>query len=180
MDHAGWRWIFLASLPVAATSLLLGLPLHEGRTAHGRVRLDPVGTLTLGAALCSVMVGLTFGPIWGWSSGRVVGLIVAGVALLVAFLVVETRVSAPLLDLDMFRRSRIVALGSAASLLNYTAMFGAIALTAVLLEVVGGHSPSADRPGDDGPAAGDGGAVAGRRPPVGHARIAGAGQRRAC
>ena len=50
--------------------------------------------------------------------------------------------SAPLIDLDMFRRSRIVALGSAASLLNYTAMFGAIALTAVLLEVVGGYSPS--------------------------------------
>ncbi len=142
VDNAGWRWIFLASLPVAAASLLLGLPLHEGRTAHGRVRLDPVGTLTLGAALCSVMVGLTFGPIWGWDSGRVVGLIAAGVVLLAAFVVVEARASAPLIDLDMFRRSRIVALGSAASLLNYTAMFGAIALTAVLLEVVGGYSPT--------------------------------------
>ena len=142
VDNAGWRWIFLASLPVAATSLVLGLPLHEGRPAHGRVRLDPAGTLTLGAALCSLMVGLTFGPIWGWSAGRVVGLIVTGTALLVVFLVVETRTSAPLIDIGMFRRSRIVALGSAAALLNYTAMFGAIALTAVLLEVVGGYSPT--------------------------------------
>ena len=142
VDHAGWRWIFLASLPVAAASLLLGLPLHEGRTGHGRVRLDPAGTLTLGAALASVMVGLTFGPIWGWESARVVGLLCAGAVLLVAFGVIESRASAPLIDLGMFRRSRIVALGSAASLLNYTAMFGAIALTAVLLEVVGGRSPS--------------------------------------
>jgi len=142
VDHAGWRWIFLASLPVAGTSLLLGLPLHEERPTQGRLRLDPAGTLTLGAALCSLMIGLTFGPIWGWSSGRVVGLIVAGAVLLVVFLVVESRTPAPLIDIGMFRRSRIVALGSAAALLNYTAMFGAIALTAVLLEVVGGYSPT--------------------------------------
>ena len=142
VDHAGWRWIFLASLPVAATSLLLGLPLHEGRPAQGRLRLDPAGTLTLGAALASLMVGLTFGPIWGWSSGRVVGLIAGGAVLLVVFLVVEGRTEAPLIDLGMFRRSRIVALGSLAALLNYTAMFGAIALTAVLLEVVGGYTPT--------------------------------------
>ena len=109
----------------------------------GRPRLDPAGTLLLGGALCGIMIGLTFGPIWGWESPGVIGLIAGGAVLLAAFVVAEARSDAPLIDLDMFRRSRIFALGNLAALLNYTAMFGVIALTAVLLEIVGGLSPTA-------------------------------------
>lgn len=142
VDHAGWRWIFLVNLPVAALAMTGSLGLPEGRPAPGRPRLDPAGALLLGAGLSGLMVGLTFGPIWGWSSGRVVGLMAGGAALLAAFGVVEARGRAPMVDLGMFRRSRLFALGNLAALLNYAAMFGVIALTAVLLEVVGGHSPT--------------------------------------
>lgn len=142
VESVGWRWIFLVNLPVAAAALAGSLGLSEGRPVAGRPRLDPIGTLLLGAGLSSAMIGLTFGPIWGWGSSRVVGMIVAGLALLAGFLVAETRVTAPLLDLSMFRRSRLFALGNLAALLNYAAMFGVIALTAVLLEVVGGHPPA--------------------------------------
>jgi EmrB/QacA subfamily drug resistance transporter len=142
VDGAGWRAIFLVNVPVAALALLGSLGLHEPRHEPGRLRLDLRGTLLLGVALTGVMVGFTFGPLWGWDSPRVTGLIVAGLAALAAFVVAERRARAPLVDLGMFRRSRIFALGNLASLLNYTAMFGAIALTAVLLQVVGGHTPT--------------------------------------
>jgi len=142
VDHAGWRWIFLVNLPVAAVALLGSLGLPEGRPVPGRPRLDPLGTLLLGAGLCGVMIGLTFGPVWGWGSARVGGLIAAGAGLLVAFAAAESRVRAPLIDLAMFRRSRLFALGNLAALLNYAAVFGVIALTAVLLEISGGFTPT--------------------------------------
>lgn len=142
VEHAGWRWIFLVNLPMAGLALAGSLRLPEPRPAAGRPRIDPLGTLLLGAALCGVMIGLTFGPLWGWDSPRVVALITSGAVLLAGFAVVEARGAAPLIDLDMFRRSRLFALGNLAALLNYAAMFGVIALTAVLLQIAGGHSPT--------------------------------------
>lgn len=88
------------------------------------------------------MVGLTFGPLWGWSSARVTGLLVVSALAIVAFVLVERRVASPMVDIAVFRRSRQFTMGSLAALLNYTAMFATIALTAILLEVSGGHSPS--------------------------------------
>jgi EmrB/QacA subfamily drug resistance transporter len=142
VEHAGWRWIFLVNVPIAALALLGSLGLHEDRPAAGRLALDPAGALLLGAGLAGLMVGLTFAPLWGWTSGRALGLMAAGALALAGFAAVETRVRSPLLDLGMFRRSRLFALGNAAALLNYTAMFASISLTAVLLEVVGGRSPA--------------------------------------
>lgn len=142
VDHAGWRWIFLVNVPVAALALVAAAVLREPRYGHGRPRLDPVGGLLLGAALTMVLVGLTFAPLWGWTSAAALGLMGAGVVAAAGFVAVERRVAAPLLDLSLFRRSRIFALGNVAALLNYTAAFGCIALTAVLLELSGGHSPT--------------------------------------
>ncbi len=142
VEHAGWRWIFLVNIPIAALALLGSLGLHEGRLAHGRIGLDPAGAALLGGGLAGVMIGLTFAPLWGWTSTQALGLMGAGAAALVGFALVELRVRTPLLDLEMFRRSRVFAFGSAAALLNYTAMFASISLTAVLLEVVGGRSPA--------------------------------------
>ncbi len=142
VDHAGWRWIFLVNVPVGIVALLLAAPLHEPRPRAGRPRLDPLGGAALAAALAMLLVGLTFAPLWGWGSAAAVGLMAAGVLAAVAFVLVERRVSDPMVDLTLFARSRIFALGNAAALLNYTAAFGCIALTAVLLELAGGHSPT--------------------------------------
>jgi EmrB/QacA subfamily drug resistance transporter len=141
VEHASWRWIFLVNIPVAAAALLGSLGLREPRPHAGRPRLDPLGTLLLGGALAGLMIGLSFAPLWGWGSARAVGLMTAGALLLVAFVALELRARAPLLDLSLFRRSRVFAMGNVAALLNYLAMFATISLTAVLLEVVGGHSP---------------------------------------
>lgn len=142
VEHAGWRWIFLVNIPMAALALAGSARLPEGRPVPGRPRLDPLGTLLLGGALCGVMIGLTFGPIRGWESPGVIGLITGGVLLLGAFAVAETRAAAPLIDLAMFRGNRVFAFGNLAALLNYSAVFGVIALTAVLLQIVGGLSPT--------------------------------------
>ncbi|CAN0569463.1 unnamed protein product, partial [Laminaria digitata] len=141
IEVADWRAIFLVNLPVAAVALLVAAPLHEPRPRAGRPSLDPLGTITLGGALVGLLVGVSFGPLWGWSSSRVTALLAGGAVAAALFVVTQSRGRAPLLDLGLFRRSRLYALGNLAALLNYTAAFGCIALTAVLCEVVAGYRP---------------------------------------
>lgn len=142
VDHAHWRWIFLVNVPVGLMALAAAAGLREARPVQGRPRLDPAGGLLCAAALTMILVGLTFAPLWGWGSPRAVVLMVGGAILAAAFVAVERRVAAPMVDVALFARSRIFALGNLAALLNYTAAFGCIALTAVLLELSGGHSPT--------------------------------------
>lgn len=139
-EQFGWRWIFLINIPVGLAALAISADLSEEPLQRGRPRLDLVGTALLGAGLALTMVALTFGPLWGWTSGRVIALGGVGIALLVGFVLAELHTEAPLIDLGLFRRSRIFAAGSIAALLNYTAMFGVITLTAVLLQVEGDRS----------------------------------------
>ncbi|MEQ9094617.1 MAG: MFS transporter, partial [Miltoncostaeaceae bacterium] len=78
IEVADWRAIFLVNLPVAAVALLVAAPLHEPRPRAGRPSLDPPGTITLGGALVGLLVGVSFGPLWGWSSSRVTALLAGG------------------------------------------------------------------------------------------------------
>ncbi|MCC6830411.1 MAG: MFS transporter [Thermoleophilia bacterium] len=143
VDGLGWRWVFLVNLPVAAAALVASRGLHDPTAGGGRPRVDVLGALLLGAGLACAMVPLAFAPLWGWTAPATLGLMALGAAGLAACLVRQTRAHDPLLDLALFRRSRLFAAASAAALLNDTAMFGAIALTAILLQVVGGRSPIA-------------------------------------
>ena len=136
----GWRWVFLVNIPVALAALLVSRRLHEPRPMHGRPQVDIPGTITLGVGLAAGLVPMTFGPLWGWTAPGTLALIGLAAAALTAFVVIQRRSAQPLLDPRVFRGNRLFTAASAAALLNYTAMFGGIALTAVLLEVVGGHS----------------------------------------
>jgi len=143
VSSLGWRWVFFVNVPVAAITLLAARRLYDPDRRSGRPQIDIPGTALLTVGLGCLLTALTFGAAWGWSSARVITLfVVAGVAL-VAFGAVEQHVPLPVLDLGLFRRSRVFAAANAAALLNYTAMFGSIALTAVALEIVAGESPIA-------------------------------------
>src|SRR5207248_3684774 len=78
-EWAGWRWIFFVNLPIGAACLVFGARmLHESRDEeHGG--LDIAGQVILSAGLFAFVLGLLRGNDWGWSSGRVVGLL-AGAA----------------------------------------------------------------------------------------------------
>lgn len=143
VSSLGWRWVFFVNVPVAAITLLAARRLYDPDRRSGRPQIDIPGTALLTVGLGCLLTALTFGAAWGWSSTLVVGLfVIAGVALAV-FAVVEQHVPLPVLDLGLFRRSRVFAAANAAALLNYTAMFGSIALTAIALEVSAGESPIA-------------------------------------
>ena len=98
-------WISLVALPaaVAAARVVPRTPTVEG------MRIDWAGALLLSGALALLLLGVTQAPSLGWGSPANVGLLVAGAALLVAWLAVEQRVDSPLIELAVLRRRAVLA-----------------------------------------------------------------------
>ncbi len=152
VTQLGWRWIFFINAPDAIATLaggwdLLGAERRERATAlaslehrPGSSRIDFKGAALLGMLLAALFVPLIFSPLWGWTSGRTLGPLAAAAILVVLFLITESRVDDPILDLGLFRRNRVFAASTIASLLYHGTSYGVTVFTAVFLEVVQGHS----------------------------------------
>jgi len=145
-----WRWIFFVNIPVGVATLAAGWPLlraerqdREAMKAPPARSFDLAGGVLLGVLLAALIVPLTFGFSWGWTSPYAIGLLVVAVLATVAFVATEGRVRDPMLDLDLLRRNRLFATANLAALLNYAAMNAVTVLTAVFLQVVQ-HRPPQD------------------------------------
>jgi EmrB/QacA subfamily drug resistance transporter len=101
--YVGWRWIFFVNVPIGVACVAGGVrELHETRDEeHGG--FDMPGLLTLTAGLFALVLGLFRGNDWGWSSGRIVGLLAAAAVLLGAFALIELRRAAPMFDFRLFK-----------------------------------------------------------------------------
>ena len=136
-DAFSWRWIFLVNVPIGVLALTMTLSqVEESRDPEG-ARVDIPGFVTFTAALAALVFGLIESSQKGWGSALVEGCVIASVVLLAAFVVIERRAHAPMLDLTLFRRpafdgASIVAFTLSASLF---AMF--LYLTLYLQDVLG-------------------------------------------
>ena len=139
-DTLSWRWIFFINVPFIAVAVwLIHRQVPETRDPHAPRRLDwPGAGLTI-AGLGGVAFGLTEGPGLGWRAPLVVGSLVGGVAALIAFVVVEARVAAPMLPLRLFR-SRVFAGTNLATLGIYAALSGASFFLTIYVQNTLGYS----------------------------------------
>jgi predicted MFS family arabinose efflux permease len=87
-----------------------------------------------------VVWGVVHGAVDGWTSGPVLGGLVGGAALLIAFLVWESRSPAPMLPLRLFR-IRAISVVNATSFTFSLGVFGAVFLLAQFFQIVQGYSP---------------------------------------
>ncbi|MEU9010801.1 MFS transporter [Streptomyces sp. NPDC048479] len=136
-DTLGWRST-MGLLAVAALLVLLLAPglLAESRHPE-RPRLDVPGAVTVTGGLLAVIYALSTAAERGFGGVDVLVTLIAGVALLVAFVVVESRSPAPLVSLPMLRR-RTVAWGNLAGLVTFSMMSTVVfVLTLYLQEVLG-------------------------------------------
>lgn len=117
-----------------------GAPPSGAPRGVAGVRLDWPGTVLLALVLLSLLVPLIFVPFWGWLSPLTLGLLGGFVVLLIIFVLVESRVSDPVLDLGLIRGNRVFAAATTAAFLNYAGLYGVTTLTAVFLEVTQGFS----------------------------------------
>jgi EmrB/QacA subfamily drug resistance transporter len=136
-----WQWIFWLNVPLGLLVLPLGLArLRESRGPSLRLDLPGVAIVTAGAL--GLVWGLVRANQQGWTSPEIVGSLVAGVALLVAFVAWELRTSTPMLPMRLFK-NRTFSAANGASLLMFFGMFGSIFLLSQYLQNVQGYSPLA-------------------------------------
>ena len=125
---------------VALVIVALRLQLPSRRTQH---RIDYVGAGLLAGGVASLILVTTWGGNqYAWGSKPIVGLAVAGVLLLLAFVWQESRAREPIIPLDLFR-SRVFNVASAMGFTIGMAMFGAIVFIPLFLQLVYGASPTA-------------------------------------
>jgi EmrB/QacA subfamily drug resistance transporter len=134
--YAGWEYIFYLNVPVGAAALLLAPRIvPESRLAGVRRRFDPFGAVTVTGALLLLVYTISNTPQAGWGSARTVALLAVSAALLVAFLAIEARTTAPLLPLRIFRL-RMVAVSNAVGLLLGGSFFGFIFIGTLYMQQV--------------------------------------------
>ncbi|GAB3833385.1 MFS transporter [Kribbella italica] len=139
VDGLNWQWIFWLNVPIGVLVLpFVARVLTE--SYGGSRRFDPVGLVLSAAGLLGVVWGVVHGADDGWTSGPVLGGLVGGAALLIAFLVWEGRTPAPMLPLRLFR-IRAISVVNATSFTFSLGVFGAVFLLAQFFQVVQGYSP---------------------------------------
>jgi EmrB/QacA subfamily drug resistance transporter len=140
-DVLNWHWIFLVNVPVGAVVLVLTLILiPSARVATAAHRLDVAGAVTVTVSLMLAVYAIVNGNEVGWTTVRTLGLLAAAGALLVVFLLIESRVASPLVPLRLFRL-RNIAVSNVVGVLWAGAMFAWFFLSALYLQLVLGYSP---------------------------------------
>ncbi len=139
VDDVSWQSVFYLNVPVGLLTLALGIPyLLESRESH-RTAIDLPGVLTLAGGLSALIFGLVKAQEWTWGSPKTLVTLGLAAVLLVAFVMVEARVPAPLLPLWLFK-DRSVSMGSLIVLLNFFALFGVLFFISLYLQSVSGYS----------------------------------------
>jgi MFS family permease len=117
-----WRLVFLVSVPIGLFATVWAYRSLRELGERRPARIDWWGNATFALGLVGVMVGITYGiqpyggHTMGWTSPFVLTMLLAGVALLVVFCLIELRVEEPMFHLELFR-IRAFAAGNLAALL---------------------------------------------------------------
>ncbi|WP_249009619.1 MFS transporter [Conexibacter sp. DBS9H8] len=140
-DLVSWRWNFFVNLPVGAVTVLMALRYIPESTAElGHRRFDALGATTVTAGLLALVFGIVKSQTWGWGSDRTLGVLAAGVLLLGAFLLLESRSAAPLVKLTIFR-VRSIATANVVMLLVASGMFGMFFFASLYVQDIMGYDP---------------------------------------
>jgi EmrB/QacA subfamily drug resistance transporter len=138
VDHFSWRLLFLlGSIPVALSIALVHRYVPES-PIRSPSRVDIPGAVLLSGGLLSLMVALTEGEAWGWTSPRLFGLVVVAGLFFVLWGMVELRSSSPMVDMRMLAH-RPVLLTNIATLISGFALFSCFVLLPTFVETSPEH-----------------------------------------
>jgi EmrB/QacA subfamily drug resistance transporter len=141
VQAVSWRLIFGINLPVAVAVVAVAVrhvPESRDMTMSGMI--DITGGVLITAGLIGLTYGLIEGPSQGWTRPGPLTAVVAGVLLLAAFLIWESRARQPMLPLNLFASGQFTA-ANFATFAVYGALGGALFLMPIQLQQVSGYSP---------------------------------------
>ncbi|MGO9510154.1 MAG: MFS transporter [Mycobacterium sp.] len=134
-----WQSIFWALGGIAVLLLVLACTVSSSRSDDA-LAVDWPGAILIGAAVALFVFGILEAPARGWTNHVVYGCMAAGVALAVAFGVVEMRRGQPLLDVRLFADAGF-ATGAATIVVFFAANLGFLYLLMQYLQLIEGYSP---------------------------------------
>lgn len=133
-QYANWRVLFWGSAVLATViALLIWYLIPDVPAGAKGQRFDLVGALGLGAGLVSLLLAISKGADWGWSSGTTLGLFAAAVVLLTGWGFWELRTTDPLVDLRTTARPRVLLTNLASVFVGF-AMYGSMLVIPQLLQ----------------------------------------------
>lgn len=119
IEHADWHTMFWASAGLGLLDVVLVLCVVPESPIRSRGRFDLPGALGLAAALVCLLLAVTQGGEWGWTSGRVLGLLAAAVLIGLLWGYFELRVPSPVVDLRVSARPAVLLVNIAALLIGF-------------------------------------------------------------
>ncbi len=137
---ATWRAIFLINAPIGLLAIVWAARVLPAETRGRGQAFDLRGAALSGVALFALLLALSEGQAWGWTSPAVIGLLVAFVVVGTAFVVAERGAIHPLIDLALLR-IRPFSAGLASVVVAFSGLFTATFLLPFLLEQGSGFSP---------------------------------------
>ena len=139
-DLFSWHWIFLVNLPVGALVFFLSLRLLPPVPGTASGRLDVAGAVTVTGALMLAVYAIVNGNDTGWLTAETLGLLGAAVLLVVAFLIIEARIAAPLVPLGIFRNRNLSTANVIGTVLA-AGLFAYFFFSALYMQIVLDYSP---------------------------------------
>ncbi|MFC7448454.1 MFS transporter [Rhodococcus daqingensis] len=138
IDNHGFRsifWFFVIGLVVLGGMIFVSTSESPVRL---RSRLDFLGAILLGGGIAGILIGISFGPTWGWKSGSTLIYLLGGIALVVAWLVTAGTVKEPLIDLKVLRQRSVAFTATAAGFMYgvsglYTMLLPMLAMTPAIM-----------------------------------------------
>jgi EmrB/QacA subfamily drug resistance transporter len=140
-EDVSWRAIFFLNLPVAVGAIVVTLfAAHESRdeTVSRKVDIPGIATLTIG--LTALVLALVQGNSWGWDSPEIIALLVSAVVGLGAFVLIERRSAAPIVDFDFFRSRSFLGANVVAFATTFSMLAMFFFLTLYMQNILG-YSP---------------------------------------
>ncbi len=134
VEHFSYHWLFwfpLGAVILATIGIVLFVPESPVKT---RGRVDSLGAVLLGAWLVALLVPVSQGATWGWTSPRTLGLFVVAAVLIPVWVRVESRTRSPLVDMQMMRLRPVWTTNLAALVLGF-GMFASFVLVPQFVEL---------------------------------------------
>lgn len=140
-EHVSWRAIFYLNIPVAIGAVTATLfAVRESRdTTVGR-DVDVAGVAVLTAGLTALVLALVEGNAWGWGSPQIIVLLAAAAIALPAFVAVERRVKAPMVQFQLLAHRNFLGAVVVALVISF-AMLGVFFFLALYMQNILGYSP---------------------------------------
>ena len=140
VEYLSWPWIFYVNVPVGIISLIAAPMLLPESRDENASSFDAAGAILVTSGLSILVLGISKGQDWGWSSGRTIGVFAAAAVLLAGFILQESRTKHPLMPFSIFRLQTLTAANIVMFIMG-TALFSMFLMLTLYMQQVLLFSP---------------------------------------